>query len=310
MLYYLLIPPIIPVALFFLFGVSVCFFRYFLELAKKSRKHEDEKRGALKTNKNSYFYIVICLSLLIVAFEIVYVFFYFQVGLPASKNQDDIDLKLSASDWLSFFGSYLGFAGSLIMAFVVYKQDQKITELTLQEYQPALYFRITGYSIKDINSITSPMIKDCDSTDYLRCDASQTETYESAVPDNQRCILYISLKNIGKQPLTGFMFESIEVEQNSEYEKKYELIDSDINKMELSLRPWEPDCSINIAIVLKPCKEFWDNAKSKCRILYTCSGGKKPLYFNFIIQMVRDEHSGKIKAFIHDGQARAERRGF
>lgn len=79
---------------------------------------------------------------LIVMFIIIHLFFCYQLGLPASVVQDNsTDLTLSASDWLGFLGGYLGFSGSLIMAYLVYRQNKTINNLTLSEYVPSVNIR-------------------------------------------------------------------------------------------------------------------------------------------------------------------------
>ena len=82
-------------------------------------------------------WFAIALLVLISSFVGVYAAFYGQAGLPAGEG-------LSSADWLSFLGGYLGFAGSLIMAWLVYRQDTKLKELTMEEYKPAFYSCIRG----------------------------------------------------------------------------------------------------------------------------------------------------------------------
>lgn len=79
--------------------------------------------------------VVLAAVLLILGGWAVYGAFYFQAGFPAGESLD-------SSDWLSFLGGYLGFAGSLIMAWLVYLQDTRLKELTLEEYAAAFSIRI------------------------------------------------------------------------------------------------------------------------------------------------------------------------
>lgn len=81
--------------------------------------------------------VVLAAVLLILGGWAVYGAFYFQAGFPAGES-------LNSSDWLSFLGGYLGFAGSLIMAWLVYLQDTRLKELTMEEYKPTFYSCIRG----------------------------------------------------------------------------------------------------------------------------------------------------------------------
>lgn len=88
----------------------------------------------LKKNDSTY-HITITLFILIEAFIIIHFLFCYQIGFPASVMQNNhTDLILSASDWLNFLSGYLGFAGSLIMAYLVYHQSEAINKLTASEY--------------------------------------------------------------------------------------------------------------------------------------------------------------------------------
>lgn len=89
-------------------------------------------------NKNAY-YIPMAIIALVEIFIIIYFFFCYQLGLPASVTQDNsTDLTLAASDWLGFLGNYLGFSGSLVMAYLVYRQSDTINNLTISEYEPSI----------------------------------------------------------------------------------------------------------------------------------------------------------------------------
>ena len=81
--------------------------------------------------------------ILVVGYVAIYCAFYYHIGFPASQGQDSSALVLTASDWLAFLGSYLTFAGALIMAYLVYRQNEKITELTIADHEPKIALRIS-----------------------------------------------------------------------------------------------------------------------------------------------------------------------
>ena len=65
--------------------------------------------------------IIQFLACLVFGFVAIYCFFFFRWGLPAGDSLDD-------KDWLAFLSGYLSFAGSLIMAWLVFKQSKHINE--------------------------------------------------------------------------------------------------------------------------------------------------------------------------------------
>lgn len=95
--------------------------------------------------------ISLVLFILIESYVVIHLFFCYQWGFPASVAQDNShDLSLSSSDWLSFLSGYLSFAGSLVMAYLVYRQSKIIDKLTISEYLPSASI-IIHESVKSID---------------------------------------------------------------------------------------------------------------------------------------------------------------
>lgn len=79
---------------------------------------------------------IIAIMILIAVFIVIHFLFCYQIGFPGSVSQNNnTDLNLTSADWLGFLGGYLGFAGSLVMAYLVYRQSEQINNLTLSEYK-------------------------------------------------------------------------------------------------------------------------------------------------------------------------------
>lgn len=66
------------------------------------------------------------LLLIALGYGVIYVLFFFQIGLPAGN-------ELGNKEWLSFLSGYLGFAGTLIMSVMVYRQERQLAQLTLKQ---------------------------------------------------------------------------------------------------------------------------------------------------------------------------------
>lgn len=87
------------------------------------------------------FWIIGVVSMAILYF-LVYLCFKGNKGFPAG-------IGLEKSDWLSFFGDFLCFASSTLMAIVVFRQDKKINCLLKTEYEPILAFRALDFKWLD-----------------------------------------------------------------------------------------------------------------------------------------------------------------
>ena len=140
----------------------------------------------------------------------------------ANYSLKDPGEDLSVADWLSFFGSYIGFAGSLIMAYVVYRQDKTINQLTLQEYQTA--FEITFVNAESCESYNDEqrykvMIYE-GSKLYIKHDICP-EGYGWPPPSATVPYLLVEIKNIGRMPVTALVLESVTFSEmpNQNYEK-------------------------------------------------------------------------------------------
>jgi len=134
-LFFVIICPIVP------FIGTIMYYRVKNHFGSKIVEKSGVFPGDL-IKSHTVLWVCTLLSIAILVFEIIYFLFYFRIGLPASQMQADDALMLTASDWLSFFGSYLGCVGSLVMAYLVYRQSKKIDELTLADYAPAVFLEI------------------------------------------------------------------------------------------------------------------------------------------------------------------------
>lgn len=136
--------------------------------------------------------------------------FLVTVNFFANYPVKDPDEDLTVADWLSFFGSYIGFAGSLIMAYIVYRQDKTINQLTLQEYQTAFdiafinAYNCASYGEKERYKV---MIYDGGEL-YIKHDVCPKE-YNWQLPVNNVLYLLVQIKNIGRMPVTGLTLESV-----------------------------------------------------------------------------------------------------
>ena len=181
------------------------------------------KRKALKGSAFSL--LILLIFMLITLFVGIHLLFYYQVGFPASKNQAEKDLLLSSSDWLSFLGNYLGFSGSLVMAFIVYRQSKIIDELTISEYKPSI-----SISIKSCNKSTEykkDVFKDENILQVLPNASEPFYTYHCDLEDdgkklnieNYSILLFVEIYNLSKSRINQFSFKYIDFKSNDEQYK-------------------------------------------------------------------------------------------
>lgn len=157
------------------------------------------------------------------AFVVIHLSFCYQWGFPASISQDINDLTLRSADWLSFLSGYLSFAGSLIMAYLVYRQTKKIDRLTLSEYQPSISLLVqetaksTDYpSFAVANIIQYIPEQPLDQYYTYHCDLDET---------NNECedfsiLLFVEITNNSKATIKKLSFLSIELQDTQERNQK------------------------------------------------------------------------------------------
>lgn len=114
----------------------------------KTKNHSKSKKA---TQNHSFFireykwWIIIPLSILIVGYVLIYICFLGHGFLP-------VGMDLEKKDWLAFLGTYLSFAGTLIISliailqnrFFVEKEKEHIAADRKKNIQPILSVRIVG----------------------------------------------------------------------------------------------------------------------------------------------------------------------
>ena len=131
---------------------------------KQKSQNSDNKKTELSFFSEYKWWYVIALSVLVVAYIVIYLCFkgngYFSAGLGLEKK-----------DWLSFLGAYLSFAGTVIVSLVALFQSiyyakqekRRITDERKKTIQPVLSVDITSVN-SQVNGTAEPFsINDADS---------------------------------------------------------------------------------------------------------------------------------------------------
>lgn len=83
-------------------------------------------------NSNSgYLFIPLILLVLVLLYVLIYLYFLRNVGFPTGPG-------LGKEAWLSFFGTYLSFSGTLLMSVAVYRQDRRLARLSFEQAKAGL----------------------------------------------------------------------------------------------------------------------------------------------------------------------------
>lgn len=178
------------------------------------RKHIVEKfKGAYDC--------IIAIMILIAVFVVIHFLFCYQIGFPGSVTQNNnTDLNLTSADWLSFLGGYLGFAGSLVMAYLVYRQSERINNFTLSEYKPSASIIVQecvkstdfgedgGYAINAIIQ-NVPGFKTEEYYSY-HCVTPINDTIEF---EEFQILLFVNIVNNSKTPINNLSFKSLEIKE-------------------------------------------------------------------------------------------------
>lgn len=169
--------------------------------------------------------ISLVLFILIESYVVIHLFFCYQWGFPASVTQDNgRDLSLSSSDWLSFLSGYLSFAGSLVMAYLVYRQSKIIDKLTISEYLPSASI-IIHESVKsiDYHNFCADNIIQCPPNNpekkyyTFHCDLVDSA---GILCENYEILLFTEIINNSKSTICKLSLLSIELEDVQDKRKK------------------------------------------------------------------------------------------
>lgn len=159
---------------------------------------------------------------LIEAYFIIHIMFCFEIGFPASAVQNNLgEYDLKPVDWLSFLGSYLGFAGAFLMAYLVYRQSQIIDMFTLSEYIPALRIKICDCTTGDFyipGSIVQGNPKEAKGAYYTYL--LDTKLDSSIEWEECGILLFYEIINSSKSIIEGVALQSVEIEEIMPAEKK------------------------------------------------------------------------------------------
>lgn len=178
------------------------------------------------------FLAVLCL-LLVALFNLIYQFFRVDWGAL-------LDEKLTKGDWLAFVGSYLGFAGSTLLAIAVFRQDQKINALVSAEYDPILFFHVIKFE-RLSDEIEGDIPK------YVPYSVADSEKwFEQFVYDPIRSSskqnvketafrIYLTIESKGKLPIDALSINKIELDDDKCVYKK------DIEKKQLVAEMVQPN---------------------------------------------------------------------
>lgn len=153
-------------------------------------------------------------------YTVIHLFFCYQWGLPASVSQNN--LTLSSSDWLGFLSGYLGFSGSLVMAYLVYRQSKVINKLSISEYLPSATLAI-------LKSVKSTDFSDTENVRYvssniLQCPPGEPNrkyyTYHcdlvssnNVSGEQYEVMLFAEVINNSKSAMRNLSFHSIEIKE-------------------------------------------------------------------------------------------------
>lgn len=149
----------------------------------------------------------------------IHFLFCYQIGFPASVTQNDvIDLNLTSSDWLSFLSGYLGFSGSLIMAILVFKQSEKINELTISEYTPSASLLVQACVKSDAypnfegDLLCYSMPETSRGYYTFQCRRNKDDEAISEC-DSFDLLLFAEIVNNSKSAITGLSFANISIDE-------------------------------------------------------------------------------------------------
>ena len=133
--------------------------------------------------KKYKWWIIIPIIILIISYILIYLFFFVNGFIPVGS-------ELNKSDWLAFFGSYISFAGTVIISSVAVLQNRYLAEKEKK--------RLEDERVKRIQPILSVNIVSTDSMipgapDFLKLEDPKT------LPRHKN--VTVEIENVGEFPI-------------------------------------------------------------------------------------------------------------
>ncbi len=213
----------------------------------------------MKKHNNQYLFLVLLLFLAIAAYFIIYLCFGGDYGFSPGNG-------LNKSDWLSFFGSYLGFASSTLLAIAVFKQDQKINALVSKEYDPIVIFRVVEFERVHNHETNSRYV--VINSDKRKLFFEQFIFDPKHSSDNSDMCkspfrIYLSVESKGKLPLRDLTITEIKLDDSlCAYEK-------DIDNKQLVVNEIQPNGIRNICLKFNEFPHVQDSDVHTLHINYS-----------------------------------------
>lgn len=168
-------------------------------------------------NKKTFNHIWWLIPALIILFFVIFSIFY-------SIKREGLELK----DWLAFVGSYLGFAGSIILGYVAIYQNRKLRDDNIKQHKNAIK-PILNFKYKKLNIIELSKMREY--FHYIKIDDDCIIEHTNLIPRDIRSLcskdfeLYKMSSDMSVTNEVYNRFESIFQKNFIKLSKKYLLID-------------------------------------------------------------------------------------
>lgn len=207
----------------------------------------------------------------IILYLLVYLCFRGNVGFPVGAN-------LTKGDWLSFFGNYLCFASSTLLAIVVFQQDRKINDLLSSEYDPVLVIKVVEYERllgDEADRVNSRFIVIEKGNQKMLFEQFIFEPEKISGPNE--CVskpfrFYFLIHNKGKLPIHSLTINRIELDGG------LCLYAKDIDENQVEIKTIQASGVKNVCIRLDEFPRIEDELVHTLRIYYTVSVAKNVVF--------------------------------
>lgn len=225
----------------------------------------------MRRKKQRWMFWTLLVLATIILYLLVYLCFRGNVGFPVGTN-------LTKGDWLSFFGNYLCFASSTLLAIVVFQQDRKINDLLSSEYDPVLVIKVVEYERlfdDEVNRVNSRFIVIEKEKQKLLFE--QFIFDPETISNNDECMskpfrLYLIIHNKGKLPIHSLTINRIELDGGSC------LYTKDIDEKQVEVKTIQASGVKNVCIRLDKFPKIEDEQVHTLRIYYSVSLSKNIMF--------------------------------
>lgn len=224
--------------------------------------------------------VILLIAGLVSVFLFIYAFFFYKWGLSPAESLED-------KDWLAFLSGYLSFSGSLVMAWLVFKQSAIINQFTIQEYGIHVKGEIDDLTtLERTKSIGKWTLRyPNNNKDYFKYDLCVNAQRLDTDDAKYKNLLWFKFYNYGKLPIHRLSFNHVIIRDLNSEEKDriFFVYKGEKSSPFNGIHSIVPNDWVQICFVLPPIENYLSKKSYDFKISFSTEGMKSEEYINFVL---------------------------